>query len=121
MDRTAITLVVEDDRANRLGLVRLLRCSGHQVESASTIAEAMEKLNATPSTILLDLHLPDGNGAQVLERVRARKLAAKVCVLTGSASGDALDALIPLRPDAIMLKPFHPQRLLDWVREANAE
>ena len=113
-----LTLVVEDDRVNRSGLVRLLQYSGILVESAATIAEALDKLKLRPSIILLDLHLPDGVGTRVLEQVQTMTPRPKVCVLTGSATSETLSQVREMGPDEIMLKPVHYEPLLEWVKSA---
>jgi two-component system OmpR family response regulator len=78
--------VVEDDDASAQALRLILRRYGWQVEVASTISAANAYLDAhTPDVILLDLMLPDGEGASILRRVRERGLASKVTVTTASS------------------------------------
>src|SRR5688572_13335032 len=113
-DRLPRTLVVEDDDASRTALVRLLQHDGHFVESASTVADALQRLKNRPDVVLLDLHLPDGSGAQVLEQIRAKQMQAKVCLLTGSSTIESLAELNHLRADEIMLKPVNPKRVALW-------
>jgi CheY-like chemotaxis protein len=114
-------LVVEDDPANRAALVRLLQYGGLLVESALTVAQALEKLkNARPRIVLLDLHLPDGSGARILEAVKQMEEPPQVCVLTGSATPQTLQELQQLCPHHVLLKPFHPEQVMQWVRGAHA-
>src|SRR4051794_16160938 len=79
-------LIVEDDRAARVAISRILKKQGFAVSEAGTVAGAMESIEQRrPDWILLDLMLPDGCGIDVLRRVRAQHLATKVCVITGCA------------------------------------
>lgn len=64
-------LIVEDESSLRELLARALRKEQYVVETASTYAEASDKLAAySYDCILLDIMLPDGNGLQLLERLR---------------------------------------------------
>ena len=64
-------LIVEDESSLRELLARALRKEQYVVETASTYAEASDKLAAySYDCILLDIMLTDGNGLQLLERLR---------------------------------------------------
>lgn len=88
-------LLVEDNRIDRRALERLLEeyeriSSSH----AADIEGAIARLGERPfDCILLDWHLPDGNGAELLEHIAQVYPWMPVIVLTGdeSVSRDALD------------------------------
>lgn len=70
-------LIVEDESSLRELLARALRKEQYVVETASTYAEASDKLAAySYDCILLDIMLPDGNGLQLRavfeERINAK-------------------------------------------------
>ena len=112
------TLVIEDDATNRKGLVRLLQYAGLLVDSASTVAEAIAKIrDRPPAIVLLDIHLPDGSGDQILDHLRATRSPARVCIITGSIDSDERRKLERFGPDAIFIKPIYPERVLEWVNE----
>lgn len=115
----ATTLVIEDDRDNRELLVRLLQRCGLLVESAATVAEALEKLAIIPKVVLLDMELPDGTGREVLQKIRSTNMPVKVAVVTGSGMPEALDELHELAPDAVFVKPFVAADLCDWVEKVH--
>src|SRR5688500_11094846 len=78
-------LIVEDDRAARTAIARLLTRQGFAVSEAATVADALAALPAArPDWVLLDLMLPDGSGVEVIRRVRADRLPSRVCLVTGS-------------------------------------
>ena len=110
------TLVVEDDHDNREILVKLLRHTGLLVDSASTLAEALRKLAASPTVVLLDMNLPDGTGADVLTKIRSDGLPITVGVITGSGELEARQSLAALAPDAIFIKPVIATNLCEWVK-----
>ena len=57
---------------------------GFETRCAGTVAEALAALITRPDFIVLDLHLPDGRGTQVLREIRERNILAKVAVTTGT-------------------------------------
>lgn len=61
----------------------ILRLRGYALLEAGTVAEAMIGLAHNPSWVLLDLMLPDGNGIEVVRRIRETNMTTKVCLVTG--------------------------------------
>ncbi len=67
-----VILVIDDDRASRRMLARALDEAGYTCREAAGGVEALEMLHAeAPSLLLLDFHMPELNGAEVLTRLRA--------------------------------------------------
>jgi DNA-binding response OmpR family regulator len=65
---TPRALIVDDDEGFRLGLAELVKREGFSVASAGSLKQAREEIAASPPDILLvDLHLPDGSGLDLLE------------------------------------------------------
>ena len=89
MTQSLSVLVVDDDFVDRLAARRALRAgdAGVRVSEAATCAEALAQLagDAPPDLVLLDFQLPDGDGLQVLRRLKAQGLTTPVVVLTGYA------------------------------------
>jgi two-component system, OmpR family, response regulator len=110
-------LIVEDHAVSSHTLRRLVASEGHEVAVAATLQEAEARLEWA-GCLVLDLHLPDGNGIDLLRRVRERRLPVRVAVTTGSAGEELLAAVRDLRPDALFIKPFHPPQLFEWLRAA---
>jgi two-component system response regulator MprA len=82
-------LIVEDDTELRSVLGRSLREEGFVVESAATGAEALQRVEAgTPDVFVVDIGLPDADGRDVVQALRARGVDAPVLFLT------ARDALV---------------------------
>jgi len=82
-------LLADDDEGNRVTLAALLEDEGHLVDVAGSFAEASRAL-ATESydVALLDQHLGDGLGSDLLPLARAR--LARVVFLSGSAEIEGL-------------------------------
>jgi DNA-binding response OmpR family regulator len=124
MDSPTSLLVVEDDEATRAFLAENLTADGFKVATAGGAGEAVRAIEVrSPSLVILDLLLEDGNGLQVLDRVRsADGLASRidpqlpVIVLSGRA-GDADRVRSFARgADDHVSKPFLYQELLARVR-----
>jgi len=106
-------LIVEDDVFSARALSILLRRSGWRVEVVGTVADAHLYLDAhLPTSMILDLMLPDGEGSVILERVRRLGLGIKVAVTTASSDPDRLARVKSLRPDFFLTKPFDLAELL---------
>lgn len=106
-------LVVEDDASSRRALTLLLKLRGFHATYASTRAEALQCLAEHPLCVLLDLMLPDGNGAEVLAHIRRNRLPIRVAITSGAANFESL--LDGVRPDAYFAKPLDFEGLVQWI------
>ena len=103
---------MEDDKAVAAPLRSILARLGYEVAVAATVAEASALLEGRSGWIILDLMLPDGDGAEVLRQVRARKLSVRVIVTTGAGDRERIEAARRLAPEALLLKPVALAELL---------
>jgi two-component system, OmpR family, KDP operon response regulator KdpE len=113
---TARVLLVEDDRA-MLRLIEVnLRARGYRVDLAATGASGLARATHPPDLIILDLGLPDLDGAELIASVRAW---SRVPILAISARDDlrAADAL-RAGADDYLAKPFGIDKLVARVRAA---
>src|SRR4030088_598111 len=74
-------LVVDDDPSARGFLVTTLRLAGYECVEAATAKEALERIDATISAVVLDNRLPDALGTELLHRLRSRMGATTLPVL----------------------------------------
>ena len=117
-------LVVEDDEATRSFLAENLEADGFKVATATGAAEALRAIEVrSPSLVVLDLRLEDGNGLELLDRVRAADgLASRidpdvpVLVLSGRGSDPDRVRGFARGADDYLVKPFLYQELLARVR-----
>ena len=83
----ASILAVEDEARNAALLRAILGPAGYDLTIAATIAEARAAVGAkTPALVLLDRHLPDGDGLSLARELRASSTTAGVPILLVSAS-----------------------------------
>src|SRR3954470_2490319 len=80
MDERDSLLVVEDDAATASFLADNLSADGYRVAVAAGVGEGLRAIEVRrPSLVVLDLLLEDGNGLELLDRVRsADGLATRV-------------------------------------------
>lgn len=109
-------LIAEDDASTRRSLERLFRLNGAEVSTAASAEEALTLLHGKPHWIVLDLHLSDNQGEEVLRTIRERELPIRVAVVTGSADRDRLAALQQFEPECVLVKPIHFSSLLECLK-----
>ncbi|HEX4794156.1 MAG TPA: response regulator [Humisphaera sp.] len=110
-------LIVEDDGPSRSALRALLSREGWEVVTSVTIAEARAAIAAAaPDVVLLDLMLPDGDGAAILSAVRAQNLATRVVVITGVGDPARIERVRQLGPQSILFKPIQMSELLNTIQ-----
>ncbi|MFJ8957257.1 response regulator transcription factor [Streptomyces sp. NPDC102381] len=104
-------LVVEDDPALRNALVRALRDRGHAVATAATGMAGLDAaVTDRPDLVVLDLGLPDVDGAQVLRMLRAVS-DVPVIVATARDEEGEMVAVLGDGADDYIVKPFGAAQL----------
>ncbi len=112
----AQVLLVEDDAAIRTALTRSLRDQGHVVSSVGSGIPALSAaVEQRPDVVLLDLGLPDIDGADVLSMLRA---VSDVPVIIATARDDETEIvrLLDLGADDYVIKPFTAAQLTARIR-----
>src|ERR1700685_1261243 len=111
--------IVDDDPLMRAALSIVLSDEGFNVTS---FLDGESFLNATrwrtPACILIDVHLPDCSGLELLKALDARQYQAPIFVISGR--GDIPMAVDAIRNGALdfIEKPFDPATLVTRVRDA---
>lgn len=112
---TATLLVVDDNDDNRYTLSRRLAREGYEnVATAVNGREALDKLQSKPADlVLLDIMMPDMNGYEVLERMKADPALRDIPVIMISALSelDSVIRCIELGAEDYLPKPFNPTLL----------
>lgn len=99
-------LVVEDDAGLRDVLSRGLRRSGFDVRTAATGADAIARADADTDAIVLDIGLPDSDGRDVCQALRARGVTVPVLFLTAKADLTHRLSGFAAGGDDYLTKPF---------------
>jgi FixJ family two-component response regulator len=113
--------VIDDEEAVRKALRRLLQAAGLAVETFSGGGEFLASLTAhRPDCAVLDLHMPDMTGFDVLKRLAEMSAGVPVVVMTGHDSPDAEECAIRDGAAAYLRKPINDRLLLDTIAAAIA-
>src|SRR5436190_12653951 len=106
-------MIIEDHAATRCTLGTIFGRRGWEVRPATTVAEALDLLGRGPEPdgMILDLILPDGDGLDVLRRVRDAGLLTHVAVCTGASDPVLIIRARALKPDLLLIKPVAPDVL----------
>jgi class 3 adenylate cyclase/CheY-like chemotaxis protein len=108
---TGSLLVVDDDEANRSMLARRLVRLGHRVALAENGRAALQQIRSAPfDLLLLDIQMPELNGYEVLEQLKADPSlrALPVIVLSASSETDRVAHCIEMGAEDYLPKPFDP-------------
>lgn len=117
-ERGAKILVVDDEPAILRAVETNLRRHDFQVETAGTVADALERYDAThPDLVLLDLGLPGADGKELIRAIRARAATPIIVLSAREAERDKVEAL-DLGADDYLTKPFNVNELLARIRVA---
>lgn len=107
-------LIVEDDENFRNLIVEWLTFEKHSVSACSTGEEALQQLNAqTFDLVVLDGHLPDMTGVEVLKKYRSSGGERPVLMLTGSTQKAEKQEALNAGASDFVQKPFKLQALSD--------
>lgn len=115
-------LIVDDERALRHTLAGVFKHLGYQVTEASSGREALEHINHKDlDLVILDLQMPEMDGAEVLQA--ARPLAPDTVFIILTAYGTLDSAIIAVRYGAFdyLLKPSPVKEIVRAVEAGLAE
>lgn len=113
-------LVVDDDRVLRLMLAEQLAVAGEFVVSvAANLGEAEAMTSASGArydAVILDVGLPDGDGAEFCARLRRQGRTMPIIMLTGAAEEADVVRGLDLGANDYIAKPFRLAELLARLR-----
>jgi FixJ family two-component response regulator len=112
--------VVDDDKSARMGLRRLLRSSGFQVE---IFGSAQEFLDHSPveneGLIILDVRMPAINGLELQKRLAAKGSELPIIFITGFEDPLARGEALKSGAIAFLQKPVDEQTLINAIEAAS--
>ncbi len=101
-------LIIEDERELAKSMMIYLRQESYVCEMAYTAHEALEKILLHDyDCILLDITLPDGNGLEILDRLKKEDKSEGVIIISAKNSLDDRIQGLNLGADDYLAKPFH--------------
>jgi FixJ family two-component response regulator len=108
--------IVDDDLAVRRALLRLLRSAGIEACALASGGEFFAALQPPlPYCVVLDLHMPQMSGYDVLARFAAQGQGIPVIVMTGQHTAESQACVMLASPLCYLQKPISDQLLLDAI------
>jgi len=116
-----ITVLIVEDDPDQAALAKLrVSTAGYAVRVAHNFKELIEeiRIRAFPDLLLLDVNLPDGNGFDILARIRRhQKLALlPVVMLTVRADPEDVRRGLDFGADGYITKPYSKKILTEIIR-----
>ncbi len=124
MENRRRVVCVEDEPA-MIDLIRLiLGRKGYDVIGAAGGREGLDAIQREkPDVVLLDLMMPDMDGWEVYQKLKANELTKDIPVIVVTAKAQSIDKVLGLhiaKVDDYITKPFGPQDLVDSVEKVLA-
>ena len=115
-----------EDEPEMIDLIRLiLGRRGFEVIGAGGGKEGLEKMRQSkPDLVLLDLMMPDIDGWEVYQQMKADEKTKDIPVIVVTAKAQSIDKVLGLhiaKVDDYIAKPFSPQELLNSVDKVFGE
>ncbi len=112
-------LVVDDEAGIRESLRDILEDEGYEVLTASNAEEAIAVFNQSlPDLIYLDIWLPDRDGLEVLEEIKARNSSVPVVMISGHGTIEVAVKATKLGAYDFLEKPLSLERVLLTAQRA---
>lgn len=112
-------LVVDDDPSVLTSLRRLIRTAGFQVKTFSRPSELLaSEIPDTDACLVLDVNLPEMNGVQLHDLLRASGHDLPAIMITGRRDAQTESLLRQAHPVAILFKPFDAEVLREALAKA---
>jgi two-component system, chemotaxis family, chemotaxis protein CheY len=110
-------LVIDDSRAMRAILGKILKQAGFEVTEAANGREALDRLAQTgdAAVALVDWNMPEMDGFQFVRAVRAdrRYAGLRLLMVTTETELSQMARALEAGADEYVMKPFSPEAILD--------
>jgi len=118
-DTKGIILIVDDLIENLRFLTDILMQRGYKVRSITNGKMALRSIRHNPpDVILLDIKMPEMNGYEVCEALKADEFTSKIPIIFLSALDEAIDKLKAFKVGGVdyITKPFEPEEILARIK-----
>jgi DNA-binding response OmpR family regulator len=122
IDKSVKSILCIEDEPEMIDLIRLiLTRRGFEVRGANGGKEGLEAIRAQrPDLVLLDLMMPDMDGWEVYQQMKADEQMRDIPVIVVTAKAQSIDKVLGLhiaKVDDYIAKPFSPQELMSSVEK----
>ena len=110
-------LIIDDDPGFAASVAELARAEGFIPRMAVSIAEGREQLRHGSDVLLLDIHLPDGSGLDLLAEIDPGR-HGRVAIVTGHPSVESAARAVSGPVSDYLVKPVDPVSFVALLRES---
>jgi len=110
-------LIIDDEEDLCWLLSNALTGKGYNVSTANTISDGMVHLNETPDLILLDLKLPDGDGMDILPKIKEITPETLVVIISAYGSEERRHDANDKGVHSFIDKPLTEEKILSTIRQ----
>jgi two-component system response regulator FixJ len=111
--------VVDDDDAVRDSLQFLLEIAGFSVAAYGSAGQFLNEANPDElACLVIDQHMPDTTGLQLIQRLRGQGTALPIALITGSPSPELVRRAHELGVTTVLEKPLSDDVLLQFIERA---
>lgn len=121
IDQDRFVCVVDDDEAVRDSTQMLLGIYGFQVRAYAGAQDFLAEFDATHTgCLILDIHMPEMTGVELLTLLRARGVTTPTIIVSGQTDAVVVEVLNRSGALAILSKPVNEDELMGLVKKALA-
>ncbi|MBN1251222.1 MAG: response regulator transcription factor [Bacteroidales bacterium] len=100
-------LIVEDQKSLSDSIVSYLKIEGNLCETAFNFESAVEKISLYKyDCILVDINLPDGNGFEIIRKIKLEKILCGIIIISARDTVDDRIKGLETGADDYIVKPF---------------
>jgi two-component system, NtrC family, response regulator HydG len=112
-------LILDDEESIRYSFHRFLTAEGHNVTTAASYSEALERMDEKKfHLILADIILGDGFGINILQEVLHRILKTRVIIMTAYPTAETMQLSSLFHAADYLIKPLRQKGILAAVKKA---
>lgn len=109
-------LIVDDEEPIRFALTTILQDQGYEVDASETGGAGLKKLaEKSYNMVLLDYNLPDMNGLEVAQKMRAVDNEIPIVFISAYGTTDVILRAIRLGAFDFIEKPIHSEDLFSTI------
>jgi two-component system, LuxR family, response regulator FixJ len=107
--------VIDDDHGVRESPQFLLEIAGHVVEAFASATDFLKAAMHDLACLIVDHHMPEMTGLDLVERLRADGVRIPVLLMTGAPSPAIIARAAGLGVELVIEKPVAEQDLLNFI------
>jgi len=113
-------LIVDDDSANRSIWELVLSDRGYDVRSAADLENGLSHITDDVSLYLIDYHLPDGRGTDIVKKVRGKFPASVVVMVSMDDDADVIRESMRAGGNLFIVKPASPKIMNEVINDIDS-